>query len=143
MRVKRPFEVLMHFILLMAAILSVKQTIEEFLEGSTLYSTTNEPLTLHDLPTLTICWKVDNQSFFWNNHLKYGKHVSIDIKIIETNSETITLLKDLYVQTSKGLGMHLSELYQRKTQDEIMPCYLLIQLDRKTMLQNNTHLARK
>ena len=82
----------MHFILLMAAILSVKQTIEEFLEGSTLYSTTNEPLTLHDLPTLTICWKVDNQSFFWNNHLKYGKHFSTVLFAISDQSTCLWAL---------------------------------------------------
>ena len=46
--------VLLHLSLFLCAIFFVKNTIEEFLEGNTIYITTQEPLTPNDLPTVTI-----------------------------------------------------------------------------------------
>ena len=102
---KKAFEVLLYISLSVGAILFVKQTIEEFLEGSTMYTTSQEPLRLYDLPTITICWKL------WSSRLIYGKDFIIDIKIIEMDEETLTLLEDNYVHTSNGLGMHLGRLF--------------------------------
>ena len=59
MKIKKAFVVLLHLSLLVGAIFFVKNTIEEFLEGNTMYITTQEPLTSNDLPTVTICWQVD------------------------------------------------------------------------------------
>ena len=82
--------------LLVGAIFFVKQTIEEFLENNTVYITTQEPLTPNDLPTITMRWRVnDDTSVFYNESLSYGKDFVIELKMIEGDMEAlITLFMD-------------------------------------------------
>ena len=125
MKIKKAFVVLLHLSLLVGAIFFVKNTIEEFLEGNTLYITTQEPLTPNDLPTVTICWQVDKTRTLSNvlKPLLYGKDFIINLKIIQLDEETITLLEDKPVQTSQSQLFSLNELHQRKTDQKDMPCH--------------------
>ena len=58
MTVKQLFESVLYLGLLGGAILFVRKNILDYIQGQTDFSTTHEHLTLRDLPSLVICWKV-------------------------------------------------------------------------------------
>ena len=116
MRIKQWLAVLIHISLLGGSILFVKQTIYEYIQGSTFYSVTKEPITLHDLPTLTICWVVHIPTY---PPRAYGKDFSIEVKLCEDDQETTTLLEDKKVKTLSGLEMYLTELHLRNNRGEM------------------------
>ena len=139
----KAFAILIQVFLSLGAILFVKQTLDEYLEENTIHTKTQEPLTLHDLPALTICWGVVQDTNMADNPpatkdpqpsqetlygiskpLNYGKDFIIDLKMIEKDEHTITLLQDEYVQTSDKLRIHLMELFHRKAEKaKKPPCY--------------------
>ena len=58
------FGLIFYLGLLVAALLFVKDSFEEYTQGNTFYSVSHEPLTLQDMPTLTFCYKY-HQFDFW------------------------------------------------------------------------------
>ena len=49
-------EVVLYVSLFIGGLIFSWETIQEYLDGSTSYSLTKEPITLHDMPTLALCW---------------------------------------------------------------------------------------
>ena len=96
--------------LLASSLVFVLQSCKEYMQGSTSYSETTESLTLHDLPTLVICFlRTDGMDVISNED-----DFSIDItipKITENGSETVTLEKNRYVKTLHNLELQLSDLW--------------------------------
>ena len=121
MNLKRILEVLLHLSLLLGATLFLNYTeiISPFMIGDTSYTSSYEPLTLHDLPTITICWDCGYQG-----SRTYNEDFSIDLKIISIHRQTVTtvtLTENQEVQALTGLKIGLSELHQLRKQG--MPCY--------------------
>ena len=84
MILRKPFEVLLYIGLLIGAIIFVKQKIEEYSNGATSYTVTQEPQSLSDLPTLTIClqrwYRNWNTSVYEIRSNVYGENVSIELR---------------------------------------------------------------
>ena len=55
MRAKQYSKPLLYLVLLISALVYVKSSIDEYMRGRTFYSETRKPITVHDIPTLTIC----------------------------------------------------------------------------------------
>ena len=107
----------MYLSLLGGATLFVRQNILDFIQGSTGYSTTQEQISLSDLPSLVLCWELGHA---WTKISKYGTDFTIDFKVIEQGERTITLNENNAVKTSFGIAVKVSELYlSRKRQ---IPC---------------------
>ena len=102
-------ETVLYMCLVIGALLFVKQNVEEYLEGSTSFSISQEPISLLDLPTLVICYNTGN-----TQSLKgvYGKNLFLNAKLLGKVIENVTLKKDEIVQTSFGLRLKLTELRQ-------------------------------
>ena len=136
MMIRKTFDVLLYIGLLIGAIIFVKQTIEEYSHGNTSYTITQEPISLSDLPTLTICWKT---KFFYRTTLQhefspyvYGENVSIDVKTHGRKENTVTLLENKNILVSDGIHIHLSELHLNGSIDcgsfygtQYFQCFLL------------------
>ena len=89
-----------------AASVFLKETVEDFLDGAATFTEEKQPLTLHDLPTLTICLD-------FKKSLSYGKDITFDatVKFSENSNETIsTQLENGYVQILANLAIHLRKL---------------------------------
>ena len=91
------------------------QTIKEYSNGATSCTITQEPLSLSDLPTLTVCWY---KKYFNQNTSKdefksnvYGENVSIDLRTFGQKKNTVSLLENKNVLVSDGLYIHLSKLH--------------------------------
>ena len=106
MKIKSLLGALTHICLLGGSIIFVKETINEYKQGSTFYSVTQETITEQDLPTFTICWLITP----YNPRKAYGKDLLIEVKFCEHDLETATLLENRNVETSGGLEIHLTEL---------------------------------
>ena len=87
MNLKRILEVLLHLSLLLGATLFLNYTeiISQFMIGDTSYTSSYEPLTLRDLPTITICWDCGYQG-----SRTYNEDFSIDLKMISIHRPTVT-----------------------------------------------------
>ena len=110
MEVRISLKVLLYLILLFCAFGFVKQTIEEFLSDNTAYSMSQEPISLRDLPTMTICWRVDPKSIFGFPRQIYGKDFTTDIRFLEEKTEkTTTLVENQSVPTHFGIYVYISE----------------------------------
>ena len=118
MKAKHLLKSLLYLGLLGGAILFVRQNIGEYIQGSTGYSTTHEPLTLNDLPSLVICWKVGRHGV--PQKVKYGTDFTIDFKVIEEDIKTVTLNESKPVKTLLAIEVKVSELYLSKKHQ--MPC---------------------
>ena len=104
MYIKTPLKALLYFCLLVGGLIFSWETIQEYLEGGTSHYSTTEPITLNDIPTLSICWmwKYDRDI--------YGKHFFLDINL-QNISKSVTLKENESVKIWSGLEFHLSELH--------------------------------
>ena len=68
-------KVVWYLLLLTGSSVFIYKTFQEYLQGSTFYSVTKEPLNLHDLPTLTLCWIIDGS----DPPREYGQDFTIDV----------------------------------------------------------------
>ena len=98
-------KILLYLVLLTAALLFVRQTIREYKDGATSYMVTQEPVSLRDLPTLTLCWvrkytnyntSVEDEDELRSN--VYGKNLSIAVRIFGQKENTVTLIENENVQ---------------------------------------------
>ena len=92
MGVNKNLCVLMFYIVLLfvASILFLYNSFVVYLKGDTQYVHTLEPISLHDLPTITACILLD----YGKNRLIYGKDFVWQVKIFEVQEKTITLLEN-------------------------------------------------
>ena len=79
MQVRKCFDLLLFLGLFACAIIFVKKSTEELMEGNTAYSEKHEPLTMLDNPTLMFCYMyhVEMDAFKATDDI-YGKHFDID-----------------------------------------------------------------
>ena len=70
-----PLEVFLYMSLFLGGLIFSWETVKEYFSGSTSYSVTKEPVTLHDLPTIAICWQ------FSFERVVYGQHFNMRVKI--------------------------------------------------------------
>lgn len=103
---KTPLKVLLYVGLLVGGLIFSLETILEYLKGSTSHYSTTEPITLNDIPTLSICWK-------WKYERDiYGKDFYLDLKL-QNNTKSVILIENDSVNVLSGLKLHLSELHHR------------------------------
>ena len=118
---RRLFEVILYLGLITGGLLSVRETIDEYNRKSSSYTETQEPTTLSDIPTLTMCWKWDYRD---NGTYVYGKDFSINISVNE--GKIVTLWENKDSPVFHGLGMHLSRIYRYSYHSFMRkhsPCY--------------------
>ena len=113
MTLMKAFRLFLYMLLCIGALAFVMGTINDYLEGKTYYSTTNEPITLQDLPSLTICWPL-------NDHLgvyHYGNNFTIDVKVLETQEKTpsVSLEMNKNIRTDSGITMKLRKFWTKST----------------------------
>ena len=101
---------LLYLIFTMLAIAFLFKTFQEFLQGRTGYSVSNEDVTVLDLPALILCLIAKNTS----HRLIYGKDTSLTAKIFELQDESIDLIENKTVKTMTGIELHLSEHWQTR-----------------------------
>ena len=65
----------------------VRNQVDEFLMHKTNYLVSNEPISLHDLPDLAICFKYGPNSRNPRKRLIYGQDFSILFKVFERDSQ--------------------------------------------------------
>ena len=80
-----------------------------YLSARTYYTPSQQPITLFDLPTLTVCWNVPKKHF--DKMMILGTDLTIDLKVFEKEQQTVTLVENEYVRSQFNLDIHLSELY--------------------------------
>ena len=104
--IKTPLKVLLYISLLVGGLIFSWETIQEYLKGSTSHYSTSEPITLNDIPTLSVCW-------LWRYDRDiYGKDFSLEFKLWN-DSKSVTLIEDESVKVWSGLEFHLSKLHLR------------------------------
>ena len=99
----------MYLGLLAGALAFCWQNLLDYIEGTTGYTSNQEPLTQNDLPSLTFCWRVLSKSndytehFFDEKGLTYDKDFTIDMRVkTYTDQSIITLKEDTFVPTQLG-----------------------------------------
>ena len=123
MKLTTGLEVLLYLFLLALSLLFVWENIEEYLEGKKIYSVSQEPVTLHDLPTITICWKFGTSFTAMPQRATYGKDFTIDVKILDSSEETtVTLKENKSVETRLfAIAINLNEMWST-TDTNGVPC---------------------
>ena len=137
MKIKNILDNVLYAGLLLCALLFIKQPFENFLNRITDHSFTHAPITLNDLPTVTVCFM---QPFWFRgqddryhhrsaNNLKIGKHLQIDVKIFEQNTtKTVTLVENKGVSTLFGIELYLKRLHvdPSKRWANTTVCYMIV-----------------
>ena len=100
-------KVVWYLLLLTGSSVFIYKTFQEYLQGSTLYSVTKEPLNLHDLPTLTLCWIIHGS----DPPRVYEEDFTIDVRVLEKQEKIITLIEDQNVRTLFSLDVHLEQIW--------------------------------
>ena len=123
MKLTTGLEVLLYLFLLALSLLFVWGNIEEYLEGKKIYTVSQEPVTLHDLPTITICWKFGSSFTAMPQRVTYGKDFTIDVKILDGSEETtVTLKENKSVETRLfPIAIHLNEMWSTSDPNGV-PC---------------------
>ena len=80
--------VLWYLTLLGSALVFVRVNIQDYLEGSTTYSTKYQSLDVRDLPTLTLCWLHSEDPL---KPYIYEKDLTMEVLVIENEAKTVTL----------------------------------------------------
>ena len=108
------FRLLVYLGLLAGGLFFVKTSFEDYAAGHTIYSVSNELITLADLPTMVICidfhWRRLDVRRGW---LNYGNDFTIYVQVSEENNKTIQLLDNSPVQTLYSLEFQMTELLPR------------------------------
>ena len=81
---------ILYLIFTILAIVFLFKTFQEFLQGRTSYSVSNEDVTVLDLPAMIFCLIAKNTS----HRLIYGKDTSLTAKIFELQDESIHLMEN-------------------------------------------------
>ena len=106
MRVERVFKAVLYLGFLVCALVSIQQSADEFLQGSTTYYVNQEPITMADLPTLGVCMQLNPGQ----EHLAYDKDFTINVNI--NGQANKTLMVNQSVKTWSRIRVHLSEIWQ-------------------------------
>ena len=117
MDVNKNLCVLMFYIVLLfiASILFLYNSFVDYLKGDTQYVHSLEPISLHDLPTITACILLA----YGKNRLIYGKDFVWQVKIFEAQEKTITLLENQSVPSLFGINIELTEFLQTMKEEQI------------------------
>ena len=106
MRIERAFKAVLYFGFLVCALVSIKQSADEFFQGSTTYYVNQEPITMADLPTLGVCMQLN----LGQEHLVYGKDFTVDVNV--NGKATKTLVINQSVKTWSRIRIHMKEIWQ-------------------------------
>ena len=109
MFLRQLFESLLYLVLLVGGLVFVQTSWQDYIAGKTDVSVSKEPLSLKDLPTLTMCLVFDKTEW-----LIYGQNYTIDVSISETKNQTITLEENKWVKALFSLEFHFMELFPRQ-----------------------------
>ena len=118
---KNIFKAILYILLLAAPVIFVKENVEDYLKDKTSYALSQEPISLKDLPTVTICWRVTK--YFKRG--VYGKDITIDAKVHEEQERTGTLSLNQSVQSLFNIEISLSELFLREKSSLNHQCYYI------------------
>ena len=94
MTIKKIAEITWYLFFFVCALAFVKIHVEEYMNGSTSFSSTRNIVTLDDLPTIIFCL---DKSFI------YRKHLKIDVSVKEKKRKTVTLIIDENVSNFMAL----------------------------------------
>ena len=119
------FHLVLYLLLLAGSTIFIYETFQEYLQASTFYSVTKEPLTLNDLPTLTLCWVLWPYGKIQKS--VYGKNFTIDVRVLEKQAKIITLIENQHVPTIFGLKIHLEEIWPENKVGN--PCFYYYEED--------------
>ena len=104
-KAKSLFNTMLHLFLLGGALIFVKQNIDDYIEGSTGYSASQEHITLNDLPTLTICFEIKKHF----EKALYGKDFVINANVLANELESVTLLENGTMVSFSTIGLSLQQ----------------------------------
>ena len=130
MQVRKCFDLLLYLGLFACAIIFVKKSTEEFMEGNTAYSEKHEPLTMLDNPTLMFCYMyhVEMDAFKATDDI-YGKHLEINANG-ESNGQNagggVKLRENSSVQFSPGIDIFLNKFWHPDHDFRDMNCYKIM-----------------
>ena len=109
MTVKKLLVLLIYLGLFSVALIFVKQSVQEYLEETTGYTVTHEPLSLNDLPATTLChvWTLAD----WK---RKQMDISINVTIYRRHRgrvefKFVTLSESKIVQSLWGVGFQLKK----------------------------------
>ena len=104
MKPRKYFELILYLGLLAVASWNVHKTIIEYTTGSTSYLKSNEPITLHDLPTITFSYKELEPAE------KDNFNVTVLVASDDLSNESIMLAQDRSIETKFGFEIQLRKL---------------------------------
>ena len=108
--------VLFYIGFMLVTLFFVRKSVEECLSGDMAYDVKEVPVTLDDLPTLTICLESDISS----ESVTYGQDFSIDLVVkVKEDEKVITLVEDQNVRTMLSLEIRLSRFWQRLKREKL------------------------
>ena len=120
---------LLFIILLLSGLLFVKQSFVAYIEGEANFSLTMEPITLDDLPAVTMCF-VGVRSRYNRKAWINGRDFSVEAKVSEETQKKFTLKDNKYIETLFGLEIKFSRMRQspelekkHKNEKRIWRCY--------------------
>ena len=102
---------LFYLCLSFGAFVFVLKNLYDFMEGKTYYHSAKEQITLIDIPSLTLCWPL-------NNYLPvfyYEKDFSIEVKFLDSNDKPVTLKENKSIRTSFDIDLHLSKVWPKSS----------------------------
>ena len=88
MGTRKTLGVLVYLALLAIALILCWHEVKSYLDGNTDFSVSHEPLTMKDLPTLSICLHSAEQIFPADQKFIYGKNLLIYATILHTTIDT-------------------------------------------------------
>ena len=134
----RVFELALYATLFCSGLVFVRQSFENYMEGRTDHSLTQEPISKDDLPTLSVCFtpitgfcRNDQQIMEeLQTEFIYGKNFQIFASVLERENKTVLLELNRRVSTNFGLELLLSkfrpklEIRQEKIREKL-DCYMI------------------
>ena len=124
MRLRKLAEGLLYICLLVLALEFCKENVNDYMGGTTQYSETWEPLTVIDLPTVSVC--LPPYDFIFPPEYKQtgyvlGENVLIHTKVFEKEEETVQLETNKSVQTLYGIEIQAK--FVQQTSHGKLPCF--------------------
>ena len=106
---RKVFGAILHLGLLGATLDFCFDNFNAYFSARTYYTPSKEPMTLFDLPTLTVCWNINKTNF--DKRMILGKDLTIELTVSEKEQQTVALVENVSVGTKLNLDSHLSEMY--------------------------------
>ena len=104
MKPRKFFELILYLGLLAVATWNVHITITEYTTGSTNYMKSNEPISQHDLPTITFSYE----------ELELTESDNLDVTVLlasdDLSKQSILLVENRSIQTNYGFEMYMKKL---------------------------------